>query len=81
MSLESERQTALPIVGLTVVIAGFGMAKSKVLVGVGVILPYLVVLWLVRTHHLRLTKQGLENYPQICKSLNNKEINNAVPYM
>lgn len=72
MSLETIRQTALPIVALTVVIMGFGIAirlESEVLLSVVVILPFLVGMWLVQYHRLRLTRQCLAGYLQMRKPL------------
>jgi uncharacterized membrane protein len=67
MSLDTIRQKALLIVALTVVVMGFGIAillASEVLLSVVVILPFLAALWLVRTHHLSLTRQCLDSYLQ-----------------
>jgi len=70
MSLETVRQTALHIAALTVVIMGFGMAillGYRVLLSVVVILPFLVGIWLVQHHRLRLTTHCLASYLQMRK--------------
>ena len=72
MFTESVRQTVSPIVALIIVFMGFGMAillESEVLLAVVVILPYLVGVWLIRIHYLRLTRQCLATYLQMHKPL------------
>lgn len=71
MFTESVRQTVSPIVALIIVFMGFGMAillESEVLLAVVVILPYLVGVWLIRIHYLRLTSECLATYLQARQS-------------
>lgn len=71
MTLVNLKQVALPVVVLIVVFAGFGAAillQSEVLLAVIITLPYLIGMWLVRMHHLRLTRRCLATYLQARQS-------------
>lgn len=62
MSLRKILQTPFVIVMLAIVAIGLlVLLRADVLLGVIVVVPFMVCVWLVRNHHLTLLRQAIQD--------------------